>query len=101
MTSPTNSTTRVAIQGEAGSNSHLAARSMLGEGAEIVPCRLSADVMHALEEGHAEAAVLPIENSLHGSVAEHYDLLLEHPVRIEGEFSLRSSTTSSPCRALP
>jgi len=33
--------------------------------------------------------VLPIENSLHGSVAEHYDLLLETPVRIDAESQLR------------
>ena len=36
-----------------------------------------------------DGAVLPIENSLHGSVAEHYDLLLELPVRIERESLLR------------
>jgi prephenate dehydratase len=39
--------------------------------------------------GAADAAVLPIENSLHGPVAEHYDLLLEHPVRIDAEGLLR------------
>ena len=37
----------------------------------------------------ADLAVLPIENSLHGSVAEHYDLLLTHPVTITGESLLR------------
>jgi len=40
-------------------------------------------------QGTVAAAVLPIENSLHGSVAEHYDLLLEHPVAITGESLLR------------
>ena len=39
--------------------------------------------------GEVDGAVLPIENSLHGSVAEHYDLLLELPVRIERESLLR------------
>jgi prephenate dehydratase len=39
--------------------------------------------------GSVEAAVLPIENSLHGSVAEHYDLLLAQPVRIARESLLR------------
>ena len=39
--------------------------------------------------GEVDAAVLPIENSLHGSVAEHYDLLLELPVRIVRESLLR------------
>jgi prephenate dehydratase len=79
---------RIAIQGELGSNSHMAALAMLGEESgsiEIVPCSVSAQVFDRLIEGEVDGAVLPIENSLHGSVAEHYDLLLEHPVRIERE----------------
>jgi prephenate dehydratase len=61
---------------------------MLGE-VEVVPCGVSAEVMEAVLTGRVDAAVLPIENSLHGSVAEHYDLLLESAVRIEGESLLR------------
>jgi prephenate dehydratase len=79
---------RIAIQGERGSNSHMAALAMLGE-VEIAPCSASPEVFAAVIAGTADAAVLPIENSLHGSVAEHYDLLLEHPVRIAGESLLR------------
>ena len=79
---------RIAIQGERGSNSHMAALAMLGE-IEIVPCSASPEVFASVVSGMAEAAVLPIENSLHGSVAEHYDLLLQHPVRIAGESLLR------------
>jgi prephenate dehydratase len=56
---------------------------------EVVPCSLSAEVIDAVLMQRVDAAVLPIENSLHGSVAEHYDLLLEHPVRIDGESLLR------------
>ncbi|CAN5464935.1 prephenate dehydratase [soil metagenome] len=78
---------KVAIQGELGSNSHMAALAMLGE-VNILPCALSAEVLAKVVSGEADGAVLPIENSLHGSVAEHYDLLLELPVRIERE-SLR------------
>jgi prephenate dehydratase len=78
----------VAIQGESGSNSHMAALEMLGA-VDLVPCSLSADVFDRLLEGSVDAAVLPIENSLHGSVAEHYDLLLQHPVRITAESLLR------------
>ena len=78
----------VAIQGERGSNSHMAALEMLGDVA-IVPCTLSAQVLDAVVNGAVDAAVLPIENSLHGSVAEHYDLLLETPVRIDAESQLR------------
>ncbi len=79
----------IAIQGEPGCNSHLAAREMLGPETEILPCTLSPDVIAAVVEGRAQAAVLPIENSLHGSVAEHYDLLLHAPLRIDGEHQLR------------
>lgn len=79
---------RVAIQGERGSNSHMAVLEMLGD-VEVMPCSVSAEVAHAVLHQEADAAVLPIENSLHGSVAEHYDLLLEHPLRITAESLLR------------
>ncbi len=80
---------KVAIQGELGSNSHLATKTLLA-GAEIVPCVLSAEVFEKLAmTREADAAVLPIENSLHGAVADHSDLLLEHGVVIVAELSLR------------
>ncbi len=80
---------RIAIQGQRGSNSHIAAAQMLGPAAEIVPLNLSAEVIAAVSTGAVDAAVLPIENSLHGAVSEHYDLLLESPLRIHGEGLLR------------
>ena len=72
---------KVAIQGEMGSNSHMAAMEMLGNqsGLEIIACTVSAQVLAKVVAGEVDGAVLPIENSLHGSVAEHYDLLLELP----------------------
>jgi prephenate dehydratase len=82
---------KVAIQGELGSNSHMAAMTMLAETEDlsIVPCTVSAQVLAKVVAGEVDGAVLPIENSLHGSVAEHYDLLLEMPVRIERESQMR------------
>jgi prephenate dehydratase len=83
---------KVAIQGELGSNSHMAALAMLGgQGAtvEIDACATSAEVFERVASGAVDGAVLPIENSLHGSVAEHYDLLLAQPVRIARESLLR------------
>jgi prephenate dehydratase len=56
---------------------------------EIVPCTVSSVVFERLLTGEVDIAVLPIENSLHGSVAEHYDLLLQHPARIVREGLLR------------
>jgi prephenate dehydratase len=79
---------RIAIQGERGSNSHMAALEMLGD-VEIVACSVSDEVIEAVVSRRVDAAVLPIENSLHGSVAEHYDLLLRYPIRIDGESLLR------------
>lgn len=79
---------RIAIQGEFGSNSHMATLAMLGQ-VDVVPCEVSADVVRAVLAGEVDAAVLPIENSLHGSVAEHYDLLLANPLRLDRESSMR------------
>ena len=79
---------KIAIQGESGSFSHEAVLSFLGK-SPIVPCALSAHVFDSLESKRADAALIPIENSLAGSVAEHYDLLLTRDVFIEQEFRLR------------
>jgi prephenate dehydratase len=55
----------------------------------IVPCAVSADVFRMIAGSAVDAAVIPIENSLAGPVAEHYDLLLDQPVAIERESLLR------------
>ena len=79
---------KIAIQGEPGSFSHEAALKLVPD-AEIVPCALSAEVFAALDRGAADAAAIPIENSLAGSVLEHFDLLLHHDVRVVRETLLR------------
>ena len=79
---------KIAIQGEPGSFSHEAAMKLVPDGV-IVPCSLSAEAFQAVESGAAEAAVIPIENSLAGSVLEHFDLLLTHDVRVVRETRLR------------
>jgi len=67
----------------------MAALSMLGSDVEIAACATSAVVFERVVSGGVDGAVLPIENSLHGSVAEHYDLLLAQPVRIARESLMR------------
>ena len=57
--------------------------------ATIVPCARSSEVFDKLENSSVKAAVIPIENSLAGSVAEHFDLLLARSVFIHAEFHLR------------
>ena len=82
------SAAKVAIQGERGSFSHEAAEQMMS-GCTIVSCARSAEVFDRVEKGSAAAAVIPIENSLAGTVAEHADLLVTRNVFIQGEFRLR------------
>jgi prephenate dehydratase len=79
---------RVAIQGAAGSFSDEAARHLVRR-CVIVPCFRSVEVFDRLENGSVKAAVIPIENSLAGPVAEHFDLLLKRRAFIEREFRLR------------
>jgi prephenate dehydratase len=79
---------KIAIQGELGSFSHEAAEKML-PGASVMPCARSRDVFERVQSGAVNGAVIPIENSLAGSVAEHLDLLLTRDVHIVAEFRLR------------
>jgi prephenate dehydratase len=79
---------KVAIQGELGSFSHEAMLKMLPRAAPV-PCARSSEVFDRVESGAVAAAVVPIENSLAGSVGEHFDLLLTRDVFIHGELHLR------------
>jgi prephenate dehydratase len=79
---------KAAIQGELGSFSHEAAEQMLPR-CQVIPCARSAEVFDRVENGSAGAAVIPIENSLAGTVAEHADLLVAREVFIQAEFRLR------------
>ncbi len=79
---------KVAIQGELGSFSHEAAKRLLPR-CTVVPCARSAEVFDRVERGSVEAAVIPIENTLAGTVAEHADLLVSRDVFIQAEYLLR------------
>ena len=81
-------TMKLAIQGELGSFSHEAA-TQFEPHATIVPCARCADVFDALDAGSVQAAAIAIENSLAGSVAENYDLLLKRDAFIHRELLLR------------
>ena len=84
----TSSVRSVTIQGEPGSNSHMAAAAML-PGVAVVACAISSEALNRVLSGEVDGAVLPIENTLHGSVMEHYDLLVQLPVTLIGESRLR------------
>lgn len=79
---------KVAIQGELGSFSHEAAERMVRH-CKVVPCARSVEVFDRVAAGSVDGAVIPIENSLAGTVAEHADLLLDRDVVIRAEFHLR------------
>ncbi|MGA3187940.1 MAG: prephenate dehydratase [Bryobacteraceae bacterium] len=80
---------RVAFQGELGAFSQQAIRQLLGARAEPVPYQRFDEVFAALRGKKVVAAVLPIENTLHGSVHENYDLLLRYDFEITAETSVR------------
>ncbi len=78
-----------AFQGERGAFSEQAARVLLGKNVEVIPCPRFEDVFRSLSENKVKAAVVPIENTLAGSVHENYDHLLHHDLPIVAETSVR------------
>jgi prephenate dehydratase len=78
-----------AFQGERGAFSEEAARRLLGRRVRVLPCPRFEDVFSSLAEKKVQAAVVPIENSLAGSVHENYDHLLHHDLPIVAETSVR------------
>jgi prephenate dehydratase len=84
-------TARVAIQGVAGSFSHSAALVLCsgGPAIQLVPCSSFEELFETVSRGSADQGVVPIENSLAGSVHRNYDLLGEHHLHIVGEALLR------------
>src|SRR5690349_17795344 len=79
----------VAIQGEAGSFSHAAALAALGPDVRLVPRASFEELFRAVVAGDAARGVVPIENSLAGSVHENYDLLGRHPLHVVAETQVR------------
>ena len=79
----------VAFQGEMGAFSEAAARAYFHEAVAVVPHPSFSKLFEAVEGGHCTHGVVPIENSLAGSIHENYDLLLKHNLQIVGELKLR------------
>lgn len=80
---------RVAFQGERGAFSEEAARRILGNHIDPCPKREFDEMFEAVIRDEADCAVVPIENTLAGSVIKNYDLLVEHDLEIIGEVILR------------
>ena len=78
----------VAYQGEPGAYSEAAAQRYAPD-ATLQPCPSFEDVFRAVEGGRAAFGVLPIENSIGGTIHRNYDLLLEHRLQIVGDLELK------------
>lgn len=79
---------KIAFQGEAGAYSEQAVFEYFGN-VETVPCESFDAVFEAVVSKNCESALIPIENSLAGSIHQNYDLLLRHNLQIVGEYFLR------------
>ena len=79
----------VAFQGEIGAYSEEAAVDFFGPSIEVRPCETLDAVFDAVERGEAHFGVVPIENSLEGSISQVYDLLLDSSLKVRGEIELR------------
>jgi prephenate dehydratase len=79
---------RIAYQGEPGAYSESAAERFQ-PGAETIPCASFEAVFDSVQRGPATHGVLPIENSIAGSIHRNYELLVEHELPIVGEVELR------------
>jgi len=82
---------RVAFQGELGAYSESAIYSFFGQSAEVKPCKNFGEVFESVKTGDVNYGVVPIENSIEGSVNRTYDLFLEYDLKVCGEIILRIS----------
>src|SRR5690349_3447484 len=79
---------RLAYQGEPGAYSEAAARQFAGPQAETLPCKTFDDVFEAVVKQRATHGVVPLENSIGGTIHRNYDLMLDHDLSITGEVEL-------------
>lgn len=80
---------RIGFQGEHGAFSEQAIFKHFGESVKSVPTRSIREVFNLTEVGGVDAGVVPVENSIEGSVSETYDMLLTSSVKVVGEVAVR------------
>ena len=79
----------VAFQGERGAYSEEAAFQFFGSSTQVKPCESLDDVFKAVDHDEVQFGVVPVENSLEGSISRTYDLLLDSSLKVCGEIELR------------
>lgn len=79
---------KISFQGAKGANSEIAIREVYGSGVEAVPCDTFEDAFNALDSGEADLAMIPIENTLAGRVADIHHILPHSNTHIIGEYFL-------------
>lgn len=79
----------IAFQGEHGAYSEQAVREYFGAEPDTLPCRSFLEIFRALQEGRATHGMLPVENSLAGTVIPAYDLLVDHDFHVQAEVIVR------------
>lgn len=81
----------VAYQGEPGAYSESAALAYFGEDVKTIPCETFDQVFSMVNSGSCDRGIIPIENSVAGSIYQNYDLLLQYPLEVIGEYYLQVS----------
>ena len=79
----------VAFQGEPGAYSEQAVRQQFGTAVTVLPCRSFTAIFEAIHQGEATHGMLPVENSLAGTVIPAYDLLVDHDLHVQAEVIVR------------
>ena len=82
---------KVAFQGERGAYSESAVYKFFGDKTEVKPCKDLSEVFENVDRQKVPVGVVPIENSLEGSVNQTYDLFLTHNLKVQGEIIIRIS----------
>ena len=81
---------KAAFQGVHGAYSEIALERFFGDRLEAKPCRQFVDVFSAVMSGEALCGILPVENSLAGTINDNFDLLMRHPdISVIGEQQIR------------
>jgi chorismate mutase / prephenate dehydratase len=80
---------KVTYQGETGAYSEMAVYKVFGSKAEPVPCKDFRDVFESVKTGAVPNGVVPIENSIEGSVNQNYDLFLTYDLKVCGEVAVK------------